>query len=208
MTEGMHNLRDMDKASRQLSLEIQAEESALLEEIKELQTKFGTEFDEEPLKQKHNNIMVKRADLLAMYDSQRNKAHDLYNQIDQKIKDFDIKTKNIQQYFPQFGGFEDVDKQKNKKKKKNDDEVIEDGPPLGVSDPNEPVYCSCKRVSFGQMVACENPDCFIEWYHFGCVGLKEEPNVWYCPSCRDGDNDKAIGTGSGSSSSNTVPMEN
>ena len=77
----------------------------------------GTDFDEEPLKEKHSKILIKRAELLSMYDSQRNKAHDLYNQIDQRIKDFDIKTKNIQQFFPQFGGFDDVDKQKNKKKK-------------------------------------------------------------------------------------------
>jgi hypothetical protein len=23
-------------------------------------------------------------------------------------------------------------------------------------DPNEPVYCTCKQVSFGEMVACDN----------------------------------------------------
>lgn len=41
-------------------------------------------------------------------------------------------------------------------------------------DPNEPVFCFCKRVSFGDMVACENEECPIEWFHFGCVGLKEQ----------------------------------
>jgi hypothetical protein len=47
--------------------------------------------------------------------------------------------------------------------------------------PNQP-----RRVSFGQMIACENPDCQIEWYHFECVGLKEEPvDPWFCPSCRE-----------------------
>ncbi len=24
------------------------------------------------------------------------------------------------------------------------------------------------------MIACENPDCSIEWFHFGCVGLTAE----------------------------------
>jgi len=191
MTDGMSTLKEMDKVSRQLSLEINNEETALLEEIKELVAKYGTEFDEEPLKEKHSKISIKRAELLSMYDNQRTKAHDLYDQIDQRIKDFDIKTKNIQQFFPQFGGFDDADKHKNKKKKKNDD-ILEEGPPP-VSDPNEPVYCSCKRVSWGQMVACENPDCVIEWYHFGCVGLKEEPSIWYCPSCR-GENDQVLGS--------------
>lgn len=31
-----------------------------------------------------------------------------------------------------------------------------------------------RRISFGSMVACENPDCAIEWFHFECVGLKTE----------------------------------
>lgn len=25
-------------------------------------------------------------------------------------------------------------------------------------DPNEPTYCFCNRVSFGEMVGCDNPD--------------------------------------------------
>ncbi|KAF7055580.1 hypothetical protein CFC21_063094 [Triticum aestivum] len=51
-------------------------------------------------------------------------------------------------------------------------------------DPNEPTYCFCNQVSYGEMVACDNPDCKIEWFHFGCVGLKEQPRgKWYCLSC-------------------------
>ncbi|XP_038974792.1 PHD finger protein ING1-like isoform X2 [Phoenix dactylifera] len=51
-------------------------------------------------------------------------------------------------------------------------------------DPNEPTYCICNQVSYGEMVACDNPDCKIEWFHFGCVGLKEQPKgKWYCSSC-------------------------
>uniref|UniRef100_A0A0E0GGN1 PHD finger protein ING n=1 Tax=Oryza nivara TaxID=4536 RepID=A0A0E0GGN1_ORYNI len=51
-------------------------------------------------------------------------------------------------------------------------------------DPNEPTYCLCNQVSYGEMVACDNNDCKIEWYHFGCVGVKEHPKgKWYCPSC-------------------------
>lgn len=50
---------------------------------------------------------------------------------------------------------------------------------------NEPLYCICKRVSFGQMVACDNIDCKIVWYHFSCVGLDTKPRgKWYCPQCR------------------------
>jgi hypothetical protein len=25
-------------------------------------------------------------------------------------------------------------------------------------DPNEPTYCTCGRVSFGEMIGCDNPD--------------------------------------------------
>ncbi|KAF7837375.1 PHD finger protein ING1 [Senna tora] len=51
-------------------------------------------------------------------------------------------------------------------------------------DPNEPTYCFCNQVSYGEMVACDNPDCKIEWFHFGCVGLKEQPKgKWYCSDC-------------------------
>ncbi|XP_044484907.1 PHD finger protein ING1-like isoform X2 [Mangifera indica] len=51
-------------------------------------------------------------------------------------------------------------------------------------DPNEPTYCFCNQVSYGEMVACDNADCKIEWFHFGCVGLKEQPKgKWYCSVC-------------------------
>ncbi|KAI3980419.1 hypothetical protein MKX01_003958 [Papaver californicum] len=51
-------------------------------------------------------------------------------------------------------------------------------------DPNEPTYCFCNQVSFGEMVACDNPDCKIEWFHYGCVGLREQPRgKWYCSDC-------------------------
>ncbi|VVB07291.1 unnamed protein product [Arabis nemorensis] len=51
-------------------------------------------------------------------------------------------------------------------------------------DPNEPTYCICNQVSYGEMIACDNNECKIEWFHFGCVGLKEQPKgKWYCPDC-------------------------
>jgi inhibitor of growth protein 4 len=52
-------------------------------------------------------------------------------------------------------------------------------------DPNEPLYCICRRVSFGEMIACDNDDCPIEWFHYGCVGFTDNkiPNSWRCPKC-------------------------
>eukprot|EP01102_Stenamoeba_stenopodia_P005921 TRINITY_DN1662_c0_g1_i1.p1 TRINITY_DN1662_c0_g1~~TRINITY_DN1662_c0_g1_i1.p1 ORF type:complete len:215 (-),score=36.79 TRINITY_DN1662_c0_g1_i1:51-695(-) len=52
-------------------------------------------------------------------------------------------------------------------------------------DPNEPTYCICKRVSFGEMVGCDNPECKVEWFHFECVGLTNPPKgKWLCPECK------------------------
>jgi inhibitor of growth protein 3 len=46
------------------------------------------------------------------------------------------------------------------------------------------VYCLCQKVSFGDMVACDNDKCPYEWFHWGCVGLKSEPEgTWICPVC-------------------------
>merc|ERR1712080_146562 len=51
-------------------------------------------------------------------------------------------------------------------------------------DPNEPTYCLCHQVSYGEMIGCDNKDCLIEWFHFGCVGLTTKPKgKWYCPKC-------------------------
>ncbi|KAK4196370.1 inhibitor of growth proteins N-terminal histone-binding-domain-containing protein [Triangularia verruculosa] len=64
-------------------------------------------------------------------------------------------------------------------------------------------YCSCRNVSYGNMVACDNDDCPYEWFHWGCVGLKSEPNgTWFCPDCSRaavGDRKKAVGGGGGNS---------
>jgi PIN domain nuclease of toxin-antitoxin system len=59
---------------------------------------------------------------------------------------------------------------------------------LGYSniDPDEERYCLCNQVSYGEMVACDNSDCPIEWFHYGCVGITEPPKgKWYCPRCSE-----------------------
>ncbi|RPD65815.1 hypothetical protein L226DRAFT_529956 [Lentinus tigrinus ALCF2SS1-7] len=62
-------------------------------------------------------------------------------------------------------------------------------PPLPegeVPDPNEPRYCFCNQVSYGEMIACDNPTCEREWFHLGCVGLTRAPKgKWYCRDCAE-----------------------
>lgn len=61
-------------------------------------------------------------------------------------------------------------------------------PPTGGSDEeageDTTTYCFCEQVSYGEMVACDNDSCQREWFHYGCVGLKEPPiGKWYCSEC-------------------------
>ena len=40
------------------------------------------------------------------------------------------------------------------------------------------------QVSYGEMIGCDNADCPIEWFHFGCMNLTTKPKgKWYCPKC-------------------------
>ena len=46
------------------------------------------------------------------------------------------------------------------------------------------LYCSCQEPEYGNMIACENENCDIEWYHFNCAGITSQPSgKWYCPEC-------------------------
>lgn len=59
------------------------------------------------------------------------------------------------------------------------------GPPIkeGTSS-NEPTYCYCNQVSFGEMVGCDGEDCKREWFHLPCIGFKNPPKgKWYCDDC-------------------------
>ena len=56
---------------------------------------------------------------------------------------------------------------------KNNDSL--NPPPIEYIPPkdekNAERYCICNRISFGEMIACDNPKCKIEWFHFECVGI-------------------------------------
>ena len=55
----------------------------------------------------------------------------------------------------------------------DDEDMDEDG----EGDANEPRYCICNQVSFGEMVGCDNDSCVREWFHLGCVGLRTAPKA-------------------------------
>jgi hypothetical protein len=44
-------------------------------------------------------------------------------------------------------------------------------------DADEPTYCYCNGVSYGEMVGCDADGCEREWFHLDCVGLKVAPKI-------------------------------
>ncbi|KAK6465626.1 Ing1-like protein [Scheffersomyces coipomensis] len=62
----------------------------------------------------------------------------------------------------------------------------ENGPSNNGEDADNNLYCFCQRVSFGEMIGCDNDDCKYEWFHWSCVGITSPPKddeIWYCPDC-------------------------
>lgn len=66
-----------------------------------------------------------------------------------------------------------------------DDEDMEDEDDEEEGIEDTKVYCTCRTVSHGDMVACDNDNCPYEWFHWKCVGLTREPvGTWFCDECR------------------------
>jgi len=69
------------------------------------------------------------------------------------------------------------------------DETLEDEELADAdADEDEPRYCICGGVSYGDMIACDNEACPREWFHLQCVGLTKAPAgkaKWFCDECRE-----------------------
>lgn len=75
-------------------------------------------------------------------------------------------------------------KGKYKKQQKDNSPSLDDEEDIAV-DPDEPTYCLCDQISYGEMICCDNDLCPIEWFHFSCVSLSTKPKgKWFCPKCR------------------------
>ena len=45
-------------------------------------------------------------------------------------------------------------------------------------------YCICNRPCFEPRIACDRPNCKVEWYHYACVKVTRAPKgSWVCPPC-------------------------
>ena len=57
--------------------------------------------------------------------------------------------------------------------------------PMSTNDQDDQVYCICRGEEHGKMIECDNHDCKIGWFHFGCVGIRRAPSgQWFCPDCK------------------------
>ncbi|KAI8329336.1 hypothetical protein BC941DRAFT_443267 [Chlamydoabsidia padenii] len=69
-----------------------------------------------------------------------------------------------------------ANRQKKRKKKEARD---------GEEHAEEPLYCYCRQVSYGEMVGCDGENCPYEWFHMECTGLDAPPKgAWYCDECQ------------------------
>ena len=49
---------------------------------------------------------------------------------------------------------------------------------------SEQKYCVCQEGEHGKMVKCDNENCSMQWFHFQCVSLTDDPvGQWFCPFC-------------------------
>ncbi|KAJ7150367.1 hypothetical protein C8R46DRAFT_963656 [Mycena filopes] len=76
---------------------------------------------------------------------------------------------------------------------------MDSAPPEGAdgeADGDDKPYCFCQRVSFGQMIACDDSTCQWEWFHLTCLGFTTPPDGrWFCDACRTKRNAKRAGRG-------------
>jgi len=178
-------LRDLDTRAQELIDKVEKDTKSYLKN-----SKRPRDNEEE-----EQNIKSSLKSCIELSDEKVALAVQTYELVDKHIRRLDTDLKKFEAELEQQGGLtlKDLKAQQEKKpadngkaRKKTD---TPDARVLNVDidmpiDPNEPTYCICNRVSFGEMVGCDNAECKVEWFHFECVGLTHPPKgKWFCPDC-------------------------
>lgn len=113
------------------------------------------------------------------------KNDDLTRLIESKTADFINEKNGLEQEIRQLSdNFEGVSNENNRLKERLAGLEM-DNQKLRILNPQEDIWCSCNRQAFGEMIACDNRNCTIKWFHLECVSLTEAPKgKWFCPDCR------------------------
>ncbi|KAK9329485.1 hypothetical protein V1520DRAFT_343220 [Lipomyces starkeyi] len=91
----------------------------------------------------------------------------------------DVKQAIIQELYKKQQGQQDSLKRKAQKE-------FEEQEKFKRMKSSQKTYCICDDVSYGDMIACDDKNCKIEWYHLGCVNMKRPPKgEWICPLCTE-----------------------
>ena len=63
------------------------------------------------------------------------------------------------------------------------------------SDDDGRQYCICREPSTMEMIACDNDQCAVIWWHYGCAGVTADaiPDTWICNQCIPGSSAEEIG---------------
>ncbi|XGW30857.1 hypothetical protein V3C99_009655 [Haemonchus contortus] len=199
-------IREIDEKVEKMSKEIQQRLEFHVRNVKKLSNEHRVKL------YKETQALFKEVDKLS--DRKVKIAQKMYDTVDNHIKEMDEEIAKFHEYQRKKyeeaqaakaatrddsqGKSEKSSKKPNKRRRKRMDsknaenEVTNDFSssavvPLDMPvDPNEPTYCICHQVSFGQMVACDGPHCKNEWFHFQCVGLTSSPiGKWYCDDCKE-----------------------
>ena len=140
-------------------------------------------FEESVYQARREDLARRRSELNALVERQLGLSSELYLHLDDKVNHVASALKAID------NSFSEASSEGPRRKKRtglSEAEVFEAGIEAAMrerTDPNEPLYCTCKRLSFGDMIACDNEDCPIEWFHYPCVGVSTPPASWLCPLC-------------------------
>jgi chromosome segregation ATPase len=186
VTSKLNDIRQMDKTSRDKINALNEEQKNLVAEMT-AHAKSDPDFDEEHYQERYRYILAQRQEVVAILETQMKTIQETYDNVDTKIAQFDERTKKISHLLPHLTS-ENPSKENQKKKTKKKRESAADTPVAmdtsAFFDTNEPLYCICRQVSYGQMIGCENTECPIEWFHFSCVGIQVEPvDPWFCSHC-------------------------
>eukprot|EP00605_Chrysophyceae_sp_TOSAG23-4_P000390 GSChrysophyteH1.ASY1.ANO1.446.1 assembled CDS len=169
-----------------LSVNIHKAIDAEVEECKERRT---------TTKRKLNDVEAMRNLSESLCDKKAHLAVVSYDLIDHNIRHLDTEIKILEKAMQNNGDsrlLAEIGKryassgvESRRKSARLESETVGEEEPDAI-DPNEPVYCICRQIAHGEMIACDNEDCAIEWFHYQCVNLTKKPKgaSWLCPDCQ------------------------
>ena len=204
LKKSFNKMLTLDQKNSDINRDIAAASSEYLKKVQE------RHLNSRKRKSEMERIMKMFSEAKENSEAKVNMAVQTYELVDRHIRRLDEDLAKFESEMKEAGGRlsqtesegeEETDKKKKQKKKKKGEREERPKTPLApVStmnlsntdipivdmpvDPNEPTYCLCQQVSYGEMIGCDNQDCPIEWFHFPCMALETKPKgKWYCPKC-------------------------